>query len=142
MTSRTVAQKMGIREGRRAYFVGAPKTTLDVMGLPPLDVVPDTGQDVDYIHLFTTSQARLSEVFPTLRSRLNAKGMLWVSWPKGGQLDTDLSLHHVIRIGYNHGLVESTCLSVNNTWSALKFTWPKSGKAYNNSHAVLNRNPE
>ena len=63
--------------------------------------------------------------------------MLWVSWPKGKQLGTDLALPHVIRIGYSHGLVESSCLSVDATWSALKFTHPKKGKTYNNSYGKL-----
>lgn len=63
--------------------------------------------------------------------------MLWVSWPKGGQLETDLTLPKVIKIGYEFGLVERTCLSINEIWSALKFTHPKKGKKYNNSHAKL-----
>ena len=63
--------------------------------------------------------------------------MLWVSWPKNGQLETDLSLPKIINIVYGFGLVESTALSINNTWSALKFTHPKKGKVYNNSHGTL-----
>jgi len=30
-------------------------------------------------------------------------------------------------------------LSVDNTWSALRFTHPKPGKTYNNSHGTLQR---
>jgi hypothetical protein len=63
--------------------------------------------------------------------------MLWISWPKNRQLGTDLTLPTVIQIGYGHGLVESKCLSVNSTWSALKFTHPREGKAYNNSYGRL-----
>jgi hypothetical protein len=44
----------------------------------------------------------------------------------------------VIKTGYD-GLVESKCVSVDSTWSALKFTWPKKGKVYNNSYGQLNR---
>ena len=64
-------------------------------------------------------------------------GMLWVSWPKGGRLGTDLTLPTVIAIGYDLGLVESTCLRVDDTWSALKFTHPKPGKTYRNSYGTL-----
>ena len=32
--------------------------------------------------------------------------MFWVSWPKGGQVDTDLSLTKVICIGYECRLVK------------------------------------
>jgi hypothetical protein len=53
-------------------------------------------------------QAGLEAAFPALRDHLKRTGMLWVSWPKGGQSGTDLSLPQVIRIGYSHGIVEST----------------------------------
>lgn len=79
----------------------------------------------------------MDSTFPRLKAHLRATGMLWVSWPKGGQLGTDLTLSEVIRIGYEHGLVESTTLSVDNTWSAIKFTHPKPGKEYRNSFGVL-----
>jgi len=83
------------------------------------------------------SQACMDDSFPTLKDHLSASGMLWVSWPKADKLGTDLSLPTVIRIGYSHGMVESTCLSVDDTWSALKFTHPKPGKTYNNGHGTL-----
>jgi hypothetical protein len=63
--------------------------------------------------------------------------MLWVSWPKSKQLNTDLVLDKVVSIAYSHGLVESICLSVNATWSGMKFTHPKKGKVYHNSHGQL-----
>ena len=45
----------------------------------------------------------------------------------------------VIRIGYSHGLVESTALRIDDTWSALKFSWPKVEKEYHNSYGTLLR---
>ena len=63
--------------------------------------------------------------------------MVWVSWPKRRQLDTDRTLQRVIRIGYDHGLVESKTISVDTTWSALKFTFPVPGKRYANSFGRL-----
>ena len=91
----------------------------------------------DYIHLFVKKQSAYTKIFSKLKAHLKLNGMLWVSWPKGGGLDTDLSLPKVIQIGYSYGLVESTCLSINNVWSGLKFTHPKKDKVYNNSHATL-----
>lgn len=139
--ARTVAQKMGIRENSRAFIHNAPDDVLAALSLPYLNLSPDLTGELDYLHLFATSRAELDAAFPALRDHLGQGGMLWVSWPKGGQLGTDLSLHEVIVTGYRHGFVESTCLSVNDTWSALKFTYPKPGKVYNNSHARLNRAP-
>lgn len=136
-SQRTVAQKMGIKPGTRAHLVAAAPSTAAAMELPPLDIPPGLDGEFDYLHLFTTTEADMHTEFPRLKRHLAASGMLWVSWPKGRKLGTDLSLPIVIRIGYSHGLVESTCLSVDDTWSALKFTHPKPGKIYRNSHGIL-----
>ncbi|RYE58621.1 MAG: hypothetical protein EOP48_03130 [Sphingobacteriales bacterium] len=87
--------------------------------------------------LFVVSAEDLIKQLPALKEHLDPKGMLWVSWPKNRQLDTDLTIKEVIRIGYDTGLVESTALSIDTIWSGLKFTFPKKGKVYNNSYGTL-----
>jgi len=134
---RSVAQKMGIKEGTRSFFANAPESALKAIELPSLEVSGTLRGTFGYIHLFEVSQAVMDEAFPKLKTHLRAGGMLWVSWPKGRQLGTDLTLPDVIRIGYSHGLVESTTLSLDETWSAIKFTWPKAGKVYKNSYGRL-----
>ena len=134
---KTVSQKMCIKESSRGLFINAPSDAIDGMYLPKIDISESLTGEFDYIHLFVKSQSEYKDQFHNLKSHLKSSGMLWVSWPKGGQLDTDLSLPKVINIGYGFGLVESTCLSINSVWSALKFTHPKKGKVYNNSHAEL-----
>jgi len=134
---KTVAQKMGIKEGSKAYFKDPPSDAVAAISLPKIELAETLTGEFDYLHLFVKQQSEQENLFPKLKKYLKINGMLWVSWPKGGQLDTDLSLPKVISIGYKFGLVESTCLSINSTWSALKFTHPKKGKAYNNSHAKL-----
>jgi hypothetical protein len=135
--SRTVSEKMGIREGTRAIFVNAPEAARGAIDPPSLDVASELAGEFDYIHLFARTQAELDDVFPKLKAHLKPTGMLWVSWPKNRKLGTDLALSKVIEIGYNHGLVESKTLSVDATWSAMRFTHPKKGKVYNNSYGRL-----
>lgn len=134
---KTVAQKMGIKQGARTYFAKAPKDAIQSMELPNIELKERLTGEFDYIHLFVKQQMEQTNIFQNLKDHLKLDGMLWVSWPKGGQLETDLSLPKVIKTGYEFGLVESTCLSINGVWSGLKFTHPKKGKAYNNSHATL-----
>lgn len=134
---KTVSEKMGIKENSRALFINAPGDAIDGMKLPELDIGNRLTGEFDYIHLFVKNQSEYADKLPKLKSYLGLSGMLWVSWPKSGLLDTDLSLPKVINIGYGFGLVESTCLSINSIWSALKFTHPKKGKLYNNSHGEL-----
>ena len=54
-------------------------------------------------------------------------------------MESDLNLKKVIAIGYSHDLVESKTISVDATWSAMKFTFPKAGKRYRNSYGQLGR---
>lgn len=128
---------MGVKEGTRAFLVNAPKSALEAMNLPGLDIGSALRGEFDYLHFFTTTQAELDRTFPKLKRHLKPGGMLWISWPKSRQLNTDLVLDSVVNIGYSHGLVESICLSVDATWSGIKFTHPKKGKVYHNSHGKL-----
>jgi hypothetical protein len=134
---KTVSQKMGIKENSRVLFINAPSDAISEMNLPEINIAKRLIGEFDYIHLFVKNKSEYKDKFPGLKPHLKLTGMLWVSWPKGGHLESDLSLHEVIKIGYEFGLVESTCLSINSIWSALKFTHPKKGKVYNNSHAEL-----
>jgi hypothetical protein len=111
----TVAKKLGVKEGTRAIFVDAPD----------LDLATELSGEFDYIHFFVKSGEVFNETFPKLKVHLSPRGMLWVSWHKNRQL------------GYNFGLVESKIISINATWSAIKFTHPKPGKAYQNSYGKL-----
>lgn len=134
---RTIAQKMGIRQNDRAFFVNADSKAMDNMALPLLDIPTTMEEEFDYIHLFVKTQTEFTKHFPKLKNHLKPNGMMWVSWPKGGKLGTDLTMKIVIKLGYDFGLVESTCLSINEIWSGLKFTHPKKGKVYNNSYGKL-----
>lgn len=128
---------MGVRAGTRSLLVGAPDEAVDAMQLPDLDLEKARRGTFGYIHLFVTKQAEMERRFPTLKAHLESGGMFWVSWPKGRAMGTDLSLPDVIRIGYDHGLVESTTLRIDDTWSAIKFTHPKPGKEYRDSYGKL-----
>ena len=128
---------MGIKQDMRAFFLDAPEEALQAMDLPQLDHASELTGLFDYIHFFAKDATQFKHGFPKLKNHLKGTGALWVSWPKSGQLQTDLTLISVIKLGYDFGLVESKCLSINATWSALKFTHPKEGKVYANSYGKL-----
>jgi hypothetical protein len=135
--ARSVAEKMGLKAGLRSCVRGAPPSVIRSMRLPVLRRASALRGKFDYVHLFVKSQAQMNRQFPSAAKHLVPDGKLWVSWPKGGQLGTDLRLPAVIRIGYRHGMVESTTLSVSAEWSGIKFTRPKPGKRYRNSYGKL-----
>lgn len=135
--SGAVSKKLGIKEGSRAIFVHAPEEAVAAIDPPPLEIAKSLTGDFDYIHFFVKTSDAFNEQFPKLKTHLKPTGTLWVSWPKGGKLDTDLSITTVIKLGYDYGLVESKTISIDSTWSAIKFTHPKKGKTYNNSYGKL-----
>jgi hypothetical protein len=135
---KTVSEKMGIKNGIKAILVDAPVEAVSSINFPDIVLTDELTSDFDYIHLFVKEQSVLKVKFPLLKLHLKSNGMLWVSWPKSGQLGTNLNVKNIINIGYSFGMVESTCLSINSTWSGLKFTYPKKGKMYNNSYGKLN----
>ena len=133
-----VSAKMGIGAGAHVLLIDAPVEAVEAIQLPPVTIATaPSDQQFDHIFLFVKSQAALDQRFPHLMRSLAAGGKLWVAWPKGGRLGTDLTIKEVIRIGYGHGLVESTNLRIDDTWTALKFTHPKPGKTYHNSYGKL-----
>ena len=129
--------KIGYQGKCAWYFINAPPGAVKSLDPPNLDVASSLRGNFDCIHLFITKKKALHDKFPKLKEHLHENGMLWISWPKARQKDTDLTLKVVIKIGYDYGLVESKTLSINATWSALKFTHPKKGKIYKNSYGKL-----
>ncbi len=133
-----VYEKMGIAESQHVLVIDGPSTSVESIKLPGNVLTdPDSRSSYDHIILFRVTQKTLDADFLKFKSLLNSTGKLWVAWPKAKKLGTDLNIKEVIRIGYNKGLVESTNLRIDDTWTALKFTHPKHGKVYNNSYGTL-----
>lgn len=134
--TRQVFEKMGITDHERIIFLRAPYDAVSVINAPA-HIEDSLIGKFDHIFFFTKTQMNMQEQFASLKPHVASTGKLWVCWPKSKQLGSDLNVPNVIRIGYDNGLVESTNLSINEVWTALKFTWPKPGKVYNNSYGVL-----
>lgn len=136
MTSPLV-RKLGLRPGMRTIWIQAPDDVRAAMPAAELDVKTKLTGSFAFIHAFLTTEKEFVRTFPRLKRYLEPTGALWISWPKNGQLGSDLTLPKVIKLGYDEDLVESKCISVNSVWSALKFTFPKPGKTYHNSFGTL-----
>lgn len=120
-------------------MIGAPATLERATGISAS--ATRLAGKFDHIHAFVLTESRLHRMFARLKAHLRDGGALWISWPKARGLGTDLTLPTVIRIGYEHGLVESKTISVDATWSALKFTYPRAGKVYDNRYGRLPTTP-
>lgn len=134
---RSIAEKLGIKKDMRVYFLKTPDGFMDRAAFPEIDLKTRLSGKFDYIHFFAITQNEFQLKFKILKQYLKPSGMLWISWPKSGQNNTDLSITKIIKLGYDDGLVESKTISIDEVWSAIKFTHPKKGKKYENSYGSL-----
>ena len=120
-----LVKKLGIKPGSNIVFVNAPSDYADGLDLPAdASTNSRSSKPLDFAQLFVRSENELTKKFSQYAKRLNASGMLWVSWPKKSSgVSTDLSENIVRDIGLAAGLVDVKVCAVNEVWSGLKFVF-------------------
>ena len=120
-----LVKKLGIKPGSIVAFVNAPAGYANTLGLPPnVTINSRSRKPLDFAQLFVKSESELRTQFSEYAKRLNASGMLWVSWPKkSSAVSTNLSENIVRDIGLAAGLVDVKICAVNEVWSGLKFVF-------------------
>ena len=124
MGETSLAEKLGIREGRRVLILDPP-----VGFVKRLDPLPEgvgmTTKIVslaDVIVVFSSSRAVLGELFHKAKHVLAPRGALWVAWPrKSSGFFTDLDEQLVRAVGLAGGLTDNKIIAVDEIWSALRF---------------------
>ena len=131
-----LAKKLGLRPDMRVVFLSTPQHYPRLLGALPrgTHLLSRAGRDMDFIQLFTRTQADLERRLGSLREYLSSDGMLWISWPKKtSELARDLSGNDVRRIGLAAGLVDIKVCAVDDDWSGLKFMFRVSDRKRGNS---------
>lgn len=133
-----LVKKLGIKEGSKLAFLGAPDDFAEHLGKLPANVQMLTRptKGMDFVLLFTKSAEMLKKEFPKLAKTLAPNGMLWISWPKKASgVSTDLSDNNVRQIGLVAGLVDVKVCAVTEIWSGLKFVYRVEDRVkLNNAH--------
>jgi hypothetical protein len=123
-SSRSLVDKLGIKEGWRIASLNAPAGYARTLGTLPAGLrrTARPRGPLDFVQFFTSERRALERRFPTLARALAPAGMLWVSWPKRASgVATDLTDDVVRTIGLAHGLVDVKVAAVDAVWSGLKF---------------------
>jgi hypothetical protein len=72
--------------------------------------------------LFAKNRAQLTELLPTALAACSYDGLFWVSYPKkSSKVDSDLSRDVLWELPGETGLRPVTQVSIDQTWSALRF---------------------
>ena len=115
-------KKLGIKDGFRVCFVGAPAEVRSELKSALNACTVDAKGPADFAMVFTKSKAELGKEFKRVAKALTPAGMLWVSWPKKSSgVATDLDENVVRAIGLDAGLVDVKVCAVTEVWSGLKF---------------------
>jgi hypothetical protein len=119
-STKPVLQKLLLKPGARVLVLNAPPGYIDQFPSDSqLDTEPADGA-YDFIQLFATRRDELPALGPRLRQALKSGGLLWVAYPKGKALPTDLNRDVVRTTLAEVGLEVVTQVAIDDTWSALR----------------------
>ena len=119
-----LAKKLGIRPDAVVVLVGAPEGFEGSLGALPPGVVLRRGARgrCDLALWFARSRKEVERRVVRLGEFAGRDG-LWIAWPKRASgVSSDLSQTVVRKIGLASGLVDYKVCSIDDTWSALRFT--------------------
>jgi hypothetical protein len=118
-----LAQKLGLKPGMRAWFLGMPETVRQVIqrDAPAIEQLDQPDPPVDCAHIFVSSCAALDCELRMLLPLIARDGMIWVSWPKkASKVQTDITEDVIRAVALPLHLVDVKVCAVDETWSGLK----------------------
>lgn len=120
-------KKLGIQPGYSILVSHAPPSYWDwISPLPEgVKVKSRAARQLNFIHLFVTSQASYKKEVLAARKSLAQDGMIWISWPKkSSKVPTDLDENVIRDFALKNGLVDVKVCAVDEVWSGLKLVIP------------------
>jgi hypothetical protein len=122
MSDKTIAQKLLLKEGRRALIVNAQKDYAAALGdLPPGATLLKKPGPADVIQVFVANRKELEAQLGKLKGLLAPSGMLWVTYYKGtSKTKTDINRDSINAYAQTIGLQGIAMISIDDDWSALR----------------------
>jgi hypothetical protein len=118
-----LVKKLGIKEGHRLAFLGAPDEFAGLLGQLPegVSVRSRASGPLDVIVFFTKRRAELERRLPALRRAMDPAAGLWIAWPKRASgVATDMTEDVARELGLANRLVDNKVCAIDETWSGLR----------------------
>jgi hypothetical protein len=124
-----LAQKLGLKDGQRALFIGLPGELNELAAAREFREVAKTdwanwadgAAGWDFVHGFTASRGVLEANARPLMEAIDRNGMVWISWPKkASKVPTDVTEDVIREVVLPIGLVDIKVAAVSDVWSGLK----------------------
>lgn len=124
MSSKSIAEKLQIKQGKKVLLINEPKDYRINLGKLPDNTTVTENPSVeafDIIQVFVSSKAELQNQLPKLKLLLADKGILWVTYPKAtSKVKTDVNRDSIREYGQTVGLQTVSLVAIDDTWSALR----------------------
>lgn len=124
MTPSPLIKKLRIQPGQRLLILNPPPGYVESLGALPegTQLVAASAPKVDFCHLFAADSAQLADLLPTALAAGKYDGLLWISYPKkSSKVKSDLSRDALWELPGETGLRPVTQISIDTTWSALRY---------------------
>jgi hypothetical protein len=123
MTTSSLAKKLQIKAGQHVSILNAPANYLAQLGpLPDVTLVDKASGAFDVVQLFVKNVAELNRMGPAAIRAVKPDGVLWISYPKlSAKTDSDITRDVGWDVVKKAGLRPVTQVSIDDTWSALRF---------------------
>ena len=124
MADTSLAKKLVIKPHYHILLINAPEGYRAQMGELPEGVSVTTQGDgpFDMVQAFAEQRAGLEEVAPLAIRAVKPDGLLWFTYPKKtGKIASDLSREVTWEVLVPHRWHPVTQISIDETWSALRF---------------------
>jgi len=119
----TLLKKLRYRPGMRVFVTGAPSGFEKELDTLPDDVTRARslrGKKLDLVQAFYTRKSQVLKDAAKLRDALEPGGILWLTYPKGKTLATDLNRDILRETVAPLGLEAVAIVAVDAQWSALR----------------------
>lgn len=121
-------QKLGLKDGQRALFLGLPAELDELAEARSFAEVRRGEWDDwrgsegwDFVHGFTASRGVLEDNARPLMEAITRDGIIWISWPKkASKVPTDITEDVIREVVLPIGLVDIKVAAVSDVWSGLK----------------------
>lgn len=123
--AKDVLSKMHFRPGSRAIAINVPNSLNEVLKEVPNCETSKLKEKYDFVVFFAKNTKELEKDINEIKETLNPDSSLWIAYPKGKALSTDLN-RDLLRFGMqNKGLIAVSLVAIDNTWSAMRFRLEK-----------------
>jgi hypothetical protein len=118
-----LAKKLGFAEGMSIVAVDVPAGYRKLLEPLPAAVRFSSTIDrtTDLVHVFSASKTQLKRALVAYRKMLDARAVVWVSWPKkSAKVPTDVTEDTIRELALPLGFVDVKVCAVDDVWSGLK----------------------